>query len=155
MKRHPSKRMSGRSMRGATSRTTLLRLTAVLAVVIVAMAGLALGASSTAEQDQARAKRYKATRAFVVDKETRAVRMPTQQEVDDVVATMAALGQRPAEDLSAVTEANNALTVDLSGGYNGIFLARPRADGGWETKCVFTVEEGAEFLGLVEDESAR
>ena len=25
------------------------------------------------------------------------------------------------------------------------------ADGTWETRCVFTVEEGAEFLGLVED----
>jgi hypothetical protein len=28
-------------------------------------------------------------------------------------------------------------------------LARPRADGSIETRCVFTFEEGAEFLGLV------
>jgi len=34
-------------------------------------------------------------------------------------------------------------------------LARPNADGTWETKCVFTLEEGAEFLGLVEDDSIR
>ena len=81
--------------------------------------------------------------------------MPTQEEVDEVVATLTTLGQRPAEDLSAVAEADGALTVDLNGGYSGITLARPRADGSWETKCVFTVEEGAEFLGLVEDESSR
>jgi len=30
-------------------------------------------------------------------------------------------------------------------------LARPNEDGTWETRCVFTVEEGAAFLGLVED----
>jgi hypothetical protein len=30
-------------------------------------------------------------------------------------------------------------------------LARPRADGSFDTRCVFTFEEGAEFLGLVAD----
>jgi len=34
-------------------------------------------------------------------------------------------------------------------------LARPADDGTFETRCVFTFEEGAEFLGLVEDDSAQ
>ena len=34
-------------------------------------------------------------------------------------------------------------------------LARPKADGTFETRCVFTLEEGAAFLGLVEDNSAQ
>ena len=41
--------------------------------------------------------------------------------------------------------------LDLAGGFAGVLLARPTGDGKWETRCVFTVEEGAEFLGLVED----
>ncbi len=80
---------------------------------------------------------------------------PTQQEVDEVVANLTALGQRPAESLSQSTQAGGAVTVDLDGGFAGVLLARPNGDGTWETKCVFTLEEGAEFLGIVEDDSAR
>jgi hypothetical protein len=31
-----------------------------------------------------------------------------------------------------------------------VMLARPNADGTWETRCVFTMDEGLRFLGLVE-----
>jgi hypothetical protein len=51
--------------------------------------------------------------------------------------------------------ANGATVIDLDGGFGGVLLGRPNGDGTWETKCVFTLEEGAEFLGLVEDESIR
>ena len=80
--------------------------------------------------------------------------MPTQQEVDEVVANLAALGQRPAESLQQSVQASGAVVVDLDGGFNGVLLARPTGDGTFETKCVFTLEEGAEFLGIVEDASA-
>ena len=41
--------------------------------------------------------------------------------------------------------------MDLAGGFAGVLLARPNDDGTWETRCVFTVEEGAAFLGFVEE----
>ena len=41
--------------------------------------------------------------------------------------------------------------VALANKLAGVLLARPGENGAWETRCVFTVEEGAEFLGLVED----
>ena len=47
------------------------------------------------------------------------------------------------------------MTVDLDGGFGGILLARPNDDGTWETRCVFTLEEGAEFLGLVVDDASN
>ena len=81
--------------------------------------------------------------------------MPTQQEVDEVVTNLSSAGQRPPEDLQATAQANGAVVVDLDGGFGGTVLARPNGDGTWETRCVFTLEEGAEFLGLVEDESSR
>ena len=79
------------------------------------------------------------------------VRLPTAAEVDAVVTTLTELGQQPAESLTSTTAANGAVGMDLGGGFAGILLARPAENGTWETRCVFTVEEGAEFLGLVED----
>ena len=101
-------------------------------------------------------KSSKATRAFVVDQQTGETRMPTEQEVDEVVANLAALG-RPGRSrtCSSRLQASGAVVVDLDGGFNGVLLARPNGDGTLsETKCVFTLEEGAEFLGIVEDMSA-
>ncbi len=99
-------------------------------------------------------KKYKATREIVVDQETGQRRMPTQEEIDEVVTNLSTLASRP-ETLPSTEGAGGAEMVDLEGGFNGVMLARPNADGGLETKCVFTFEEGAEFLGLVEDISAE
>ena len=97
-------------------------------------------------------KKFKATRPFVEDKQTGAVQMPTTEEVDAVVATISALGQRPDDALVQTTESSSgAVGLDLAGGFGGVLLARPNEDGTWETLCVFTLEEGAAFLGLVED----
>jgi uncharacterized membrane protein len=138
--------------------TRMPKLVGVAAALLMAIVWLAAGtpmAASNAAGDQAKEKRYKATRAFVVDKQSGAVRMPTQEEVDEVVANLSSLGQKPTENLQQTSTATGAVTVDLAGGFGGVLLARPNEDGTWETKCVFTLEEGAEFLGLVEDNSAR
>ena len=117
--------------------------------------GARLAAAAQPPAQAAKAKSYKATRAFVVDKETGKARMPTQQEVDEVVANLSALGQRPTETLPQASQANGTVTINLDGGFGGILLARPNDDGTWETKCVFTLEEGAEFLGIVVDEAVK
>jgi len=133
-------------------------LKAVLALAAIAIGVLAgtggLSAAGGAEQ-QGKAKHYKATRAFVVDKASGAVRMPTQQEVDEVVANLTALGQKPDDSLAQTTQPSGAVSLDLDGGFSGIILARPNSEGGWETRCVFTLEEGIAFLGIVEDESVK
>jgi len=133
----------------------LLGAAAAVSIAIIALAGSIGAAAPDDVADQAKARHYKGTRAFVVDKASGAVRMPTQQEVDEVVANLSALGQRPAETLQQTPQSNGAVAVDLDGGFGGILLARPNEDGTWETKCVFTLEEGAEFLGLVEDTIIR
>jgi hypothetical protein len=133
----------------------LLGAAAAVSIATIALAGSIGAAAPNDVADQATAKHYKGTRAFVVDKANGAMRMPTQQEVDEVVANLSALGQRPAETLQQTPQSNGAVAVDLDGGFGGILLARPNEDGTWETKCVFTLEEGAEFLGLVEDTTIR
>jgi hypothetical protein len=126
---------------------------AAIAIGVLATTS-ALSAAGAAEP-QSKAKHYKATRAFVVDKVNGAVRMPTQQEVDEVVANLTALAQKPEDSLTQTTQSSGAVSVDLDGGFAGIILARPAADGSMETRCVFTLEEGIAFLGIVEDESVK
>jgi hypothetical protein len=161
MRKHRSVRNATRSAKSSARRAgtrlrILLGLVAAVSMLLVSLTGGApLIASQNAAPGQVKAKRYKATRAFVVDKQSGEVRMPTQQEVDEVVANLSALGQRPTENLTQSAQPTGAVTVDLDGGFGGVLLGRPNGDGTWETKCVFTVEEGAEFLGLVEDVSVQ
>lgn len=94
--------------------------------------------------------RYRATRPIVVDTQTRQRRMPTVQELGELVDQLATLTKRP-EGLPETAMAGGAVAVDLDGGFAGLMLARPNEDGTFETLCVFTFEEGAEFLGLAVD----
>jgi hypothetical protein len=126
----------------------LVMLFAVIAVV-AAVAFLTGTKSSNASE-----KKYKATREIVIDKETGQRRMPTQEEIDEVVVNLSQLANRP-ENLPTTEGAGGGELVDLGGGYNGVLVGRPADDGSFETRCVFTFEEGAEFLGLVEDTSAE
>ncbi len=154
---HSKQSLKGPGHRTRTQLGIVLGALAAVSMLIVTMAGgTSVAASTNSSSEQAaKAKRYKATRAFVVDKQTGDVRMPTQEEVDEVVANLTTLGQRPTELLQQTSQATGAVAVDLDGGFNGVLLARPNADGTWETKCVFTLEEGAEFLGIVVDDSSR
>jgi hypothetical protein len=125
---------------------TRLRVLAAIAAFAMAIAAAAPVAAAAAAP-----KKFKATRAIVVDKQTGALRLPTPAEVEAVVTTLTALGQQPPEALTSSAGPSGAVTMDLAGGFAGVLLARPNEDGTWETRCVFTVEEGAEFLGLVEE----
>jgi hypothetical protein len=102
-------------------------------------------------QGQGKAKKYKGTRAIVVDSTTGQPRLPTQQEVEQAVQGLSSLVPKPVEDARETTLSNGAVAVNLEG--SGVVLARPNGDGTFETRCVFTFEEGADFLGIVEDES--
>jgi hypothetical protein len=121
------------------------RVFAALAAAAVAITVYAVPATAGGP------KKFRATRPFVLDRQTGALRMPTPAEVDAVVTTLTASGQQPAESLPSAQAAQGAVALDLAGGFSGVVLARPNGDGTWETRCVFTVEEGAEFLGLVEE----
>ena len=143
-----------------TATTKQRRHTRLLVVALAAAVGVftvidsAMTTVTAAPQDQAEKKpgqkKYKATRPIAIDKETGAARMPTEPEVEALVATLSTLTNRPADGLAETAGSAGAITVDLAGGFAGVLLARANADGTYETRCVFTFEEGAEFLGLVE-----
>ena len=123
---------------------------AALALVVMVTTGPGISAAQSA---QGKAKHYKGTRAIIVDADTGQLRLPTQQEVDQAVKGISSLVPRPVEEAQERTVSSGAIAVSLDGG--GVVLARPNGDGTFETRCVFTFEEGADFLGLVEAESIQ
>ena len=130
-----------------------LSLKLVMLFAVIAVVGALVFLTGT-KSSNASEKKYKATREFVIDKQTGQRRLPTQEEIDEVVANLSQLANRP-ENPPTTEGAGGGVAVDAQGGYNGVILGRPTDEGGFETKCVFTFEEGAEFLGLVEDTSAE
>jgi hypothetical protein len=126
-----------------------------IAILITLVAAISLVAFlSGSKSSNAAPKKFKATRAIVVDKQTGQRRMPSQEEIDEIVGNLSQLANRP-ENLPETTGTGGAVVADLEGGFGGVMLARPSEDGNWETRCVFTFEEGTEFLGLIEDNSAE
>ena len=131
----------------------------IAATVIVALIGIGFVIFSksprrvAAQSNQQTDKKYKGTKNIIVDRNSGAVRKPTTEEVEDLVKTLQAATKRSDENLQSSPVAGSGVALDLDGGYSGTVLARPNADGTMETRCVFSFEEAAEFLGLVEDNS--
>ena len=149
MKRTTSRESSNKRLHGI-SRTKVAILVAVIAAISLSVFLMSTKASNTASA--AIQKRYRATRPIVLDQQTGQRRMPNQEEIDQIISNLSTLANRP-EDLPQNTTAGGAVSVDLQGGFGGVMLARPTAEGTWETRCVFTLAEGAEFLGLVDESS--
>jgi len=109
---------------------------------------LGVGAAGAAE----RSLHYTATRAIAVDSATGKYRKPNAAEIKALVAELEAMTRQPvATAMTPTAHKTGGVTAKLDKAFGGVVLGRPRADGSIETRCVFTFEEGAEFLGLVAD----
>ena len=94
--------------------------------------------------------KFTATRAIAIDSATGRFRKPNAEEIEKLVADLRAMTRQPVTTAMTSTARNTGgITAKLDKAFGGVVLARPRADGSIETRCVFTFEEGAEFLGLV------
>ena len=126
---------------------------AAIGLMIVSLTSPATSTTVSAQASGApgQVKKYRATRPLVADAQTGAVRMPTQEEVDQAVGSLSSLTKSAGDSPTQASAGGGAVTIDLDGGAAGVMLARPNSDGTWETRCVFSLDEGAEFLGLVVD----
>ena len=137
------------------SRTIIAVVVVAIAAVSITVLSFAISNSSTSVQastnvtNQTRQTRYKATRPLVADPQTGKLRLPNQKEINQTIESLKVLANRP-ENLPQALTTDGAVVSDLEGGFGGVMLARPNSDGTWETKCVFTLEEGTNFLGLIE-----
>jgi hypothetical protein len=125
-----------------------IAIAAVLTGLALAVAFGALGFSP--KSSTAQAKKYKATKEIVRDNATGELRLPTPAETDAMVAQISQLANRSTEGLKETPLANGVAT-DLQGRFQGVVLGRANPNGGTDVKCVFSIEEGADFLGLVQE----
>ena len=102
-------------------------------------------------QDKSKKKRFRATRDLIIDETTGTPRKPTERELDELLSTLEKLANTSTEGLQEYPLENGGYGMDLQGRFQGVFLSRPKPDGNLEIKCVFTFEEGLEFLGVVEE----
>lgn len=91
---------------------------------------------------------YVAEEKIILDAKTGKLRMPTPEEVSEMIDSLRSLTNRSTEGLAAKTHPNGTRQVNLKGRFNSVVVARPRADGTMETRCVTTLDEATAFLSL-------
>ncbi len=128
------------------------RSRSTIALAILALLAT-LATSALSAQGQGRNRKYVGTREIIVDAQSGQLRRPTAEETQQLVDNLVTLVNQSTENLNPVP-ATSAVGLDLDGRFASVALARPNPDGTTEVRCVTTFEEGAEFLGLVEDTSA-
>jgi hypothetical protein len=143
-------KQEGLSGKTKWSKGTRMRVGVVVALVLLC-AAVAASVAVPRNSSQASPKKYKATKEIVLDKTTGKVRKPTQEETDAMVSRISVLTNRSSEGLSVNQSSSGMKSVDLQGRFNSVMLGRANADGTTEIRCVFSIEEAADFLGLEEE----
>ena len=123
----------------------------VFVALVLLCAAIATSIALPRNSSQASPKKYRATKEIVLDKTTGKVRKPTQEETDAMVSRISVLTNRSSEGLSVNQSPNGMKSVDLQGRFNSVTLGRANADGTTEIRCVFSIQEAADFLGLEEE----
>lgn len=101
------------------------------------------------------AKKYVATKEIIFDKASGKLRLPTTEETQALADEISTLTNRSAETLTVSQSSSGARMMSLEGRFGGVVLGRALADGTTEVRCVTTMEEAVEFLGLVESVSQQ
>jgi hypothetical protein len=128
-----------------------MRKTRALAIALLFMGVGTVTFAQTPQPTPAKSgKKYVATRQIIFDKTTGQLRLPTTEETVALVDHITRLTNHSPEDLPVTQEANGMKSVHLGGRFGGVVLGRALADGTTEVRCVMTMQEATEFLGLEE-----
>lgn len=95
-------------------------------------------------------KKYQAAKEIIFDKASGKLRKPTTEETQALVDQVSSLTNRSSEGLTVTTRPSGMKVMNAEGRFNGVVLGRANPDGTTEIRCVFSMEEAAEFLGLEE-----
>lgn len=125
------------------------RVVASLAVFVLLVGVWTMVNSQSAQQGK-RGKKYVAAQEIIFDKASGKLRKPTAEETQVMVDQVSALTNRSSDGLTVTTQPNGMKMMNAEGRFSGVVLGRANADGTTEVRCVFSMEEAAEFLGLEE-----
>ena len=130
------------------SRLTRTRLFALLAVIAVT-AGIGTVVFSQSGPGNGK-KNYVATREIIFDQASQKLRKPTADETQAIVDRVSALTNQSSEGLTVNQGPNGMKWMNAEDRFSGVVLGRAKADGTTEIRCVMSMAEAAEFLGLEE-----
>jgi len=126
-----------------------IAIAAILSGLVLAVAFGVMGVSP--KSSTAQGKKYKATKEVIRDQATGDLRKPTEAETDAMVAQISQLTNRSADGLTQMPSTKGGTVMNLEGRSQGVVLGRANPDGTTEVRCVFSVEEAAEFMGLEQE----
>jgi hypothetical protein len=132
------------------SPTRVLRRVAAVMLLLGAVAIVAVAQSPNSNTNSSKTKKYVATKEIVFDQATKTLRKPSAAETDAMVAQISKITDRSTDGLTGRMLANGTKQVHLQGRFGGIALGRANADGTTEVRCVTSMAEAVEFLGLAE-----
>jgi hypothetical protein len=81
-----------------------------------------------------------------LDQQTGRARAATEAEARETVEQLTALLEPPAAEPQIAYRSNGTQVANVDGYFNRTVVARPRADGTFETRCVTTLDEAVAFL---------
>jgi hypothetical protein len=138
--------------------TTLLGTAVILAIVVGTIAS---SKTASAKQSNAQLQRSIGNQAddnettvnfanqkITIDAQTGRMRKPTVEEARALVDTITGLTNRSSKGLHIEKAENGMRKVDLQGRFQTVVLAKPNPDGTNEVRCVSSLKEAAEFLGI-------
>jgi|SRR5687768_6869243 hypothetical protein len=147
------KHIGAKSPSGGSNRKAAYVVIFVIAIVVTGIViftnSSETGRTASAQSDKSQ-KKYRATRRVIKDDNTGEVRVPSEAEVATMVADLAELTRQPEAGAETLVQ-NGGVVVEIGEGFGGTMLFRVNPDGTSEMKCVFSLAEGLEFFGFVED----
>lgn len=151
------KKQKVKNTRKTRSRAWILISILASAVILAVVVGTIVS-SRTAEAQQESSRQPQASdddatvefanQRITIDAQTGRLRKPTVEEARALVETITGLTDRSAKGLKVERGPNGLRQVDLKGRFQSVVLAKPNPDGTNEIRCVTSLEEAADFLGL-------
>ena len=135
--------------------TVLLGTAVILAIVAGTIASSRTASAKQSLQSAASTKSDDndttvnfANQKITIDAQTGKLRKPTVEEARALVDRITGLTNRSSKGLHVEKAPNGMSKVDLQGRFQTVVLAKPNADGTNEVRCVSSLKEAAEFLGI-------
>jgi hypothetical protein len=164
VKKNPGTVSHARGQKKSRIRKTLVFTALIIATLLIGV-GSAVYSKSTQDKNNARlrtpktpppvrdGKKYTATKEIIFDQAAGKLRKPTAEETQALVDQISSLTNRSSEGLTLKEHSNGTRQVNLEGRFGSVVLGRANADGTTEIRCVTTMREAVEFLGLEESNS--
>jgi hypothetical protein len=128
-------------------------------IIVIGVAIVAVVSSQTATAQQQSVEQQSqpanedisiqfASQNISIDAATGRLRKPTVEEARAIVKTLTGLTNRSSKGLHVDHLPNGVSRLDLRDRFQNVIVAKPNTDGTTDIRCVTTMEQATEFLGL-------